>query len=121
MYKGMRKRGKYTDDYRVLVVKEYLSGGISKNALCRKYKIPQQVTLTNWIRKFVGDESKNTPMPEANPVPESEEIQKMRDEIKRLKLALYEEKMRAHAYDTMIDVAEEMFKIPIRKKADTKQ
>ena len=31
------------------------------------------------------------------------------------------EKLRAKAFDTMIDVAEEMFNIPIRKKAGTEQ
>jgi hypothetical protein len=32
-----------------------------------------------------------------------------------------EARLRAKAYDTMIDVAEEMFGIPIRKKPGTKQ
>ncbi len=35
--------------------------------------------------------------------------------------SLKDAKMRAHAFDTMIDVAEEMFNLPIRKKAGTKQ
>ena len=35
--------------------------------------------------------------------------------------ALKDANMRAEFYDTMIDVAEEMFKIPIRKKAGPKQ
>ncbi|MCS2765595.1 hypothetical protein NXV33_10750 [Bacteroides thetaiotaomicron] len=30
--------------------------------------------------------------------------------------SLKDAKMRAHAFDTMIDVAEEMFNLPIRKK-----
>ena len=42
-------------------------------------------------------------------------------ENERLRTALKHEKLRAQAYDTMTDVAEEMFNIPIRKKAGTKQ
>ena len=38
-----------------------------------------------------------------------------------LKKQLYQEKMRADFYDTMVDVAEEMFGIEIRKKAGTGQ
>ena len=38
-----------------------------------------------------------------------------------MKKQLYDETMRADLYDTMIDVAEEMFGIEIRKKADTGQ
>lgn len=42
-------------------------------------------------------------------------------EIKRLRKALELEKLRSKAFSTMIDVAEEMFNIPVRKKAGTKQ
>mgnify|MGYP006934681415 FL=1 len=56
-----------------------------------------------------------------SPKSESEEITRLKRELKEAKLALYQERMRADSYDTMIDVAEEMFKIPIRKKAGTKQ
>lgn len=41
---------KYTDEFRIAVVKEYLAGGISKHALSKKYSIPQQCTVSNWIR-----------------------------------------------------------------------
>jgi hypothetical protein len=40
----------------------------------------------------------------------------LRAEITRLKKELRHEKMRSEALDTMIDVAEEMFNIPVRKK-----
>ena len=52
---------------------------------------------------------------------ESEEIKALRKEVWDLKKQLYHEKMRADFYDTMVDVAEEMFGIEIRKKADTGQ
>lgn len=116
----MRRRGKYTDEFRLSVVKEYLEGGISKHALCKKHSIPQTVTLTTWIRKFVGEEKDEEPMKKEK-LAESEEIIRLKRELKEAKLALYQAQMRADAYDTMIDVAEEMFKIPIRKKAGTKQ
>ena len=50
-----------------------------------------------------------------------EDYNALRAEITRLKKELRQEKMRAEALDTMIDVAEEMFNIPVRKKAGTKQ
>ena len=52
---------------------------------------------------------------------DSEEIKALRKEVWDLKKQLYHEKMRADFYDTMVDVAEEMFGIEIRKKADTGQ
>jgi len=47
----------------------------------------------------------------------TEDYDSLRSEVTRLR----QEKMRADALDTMIDVAEEMFNIPVRKKAGTKQ
>ena len=50
-----------------------------------------------------------------------DELKVMKAENKRLQEALALEKLRSKAYDTMIDVAEANFNIPIRKKAGTKQ
>lgn len=44
-----------------------------------------------------------------------EEIRKLKAENERLRKELEMEKLRSKAYDTMIDVAEDMFNIPIRK------
>ena len=52
---------------------------------------------------------------------QAEEIKALREEVLELKKKLYNETMRADFYDTMIDVAEEMFDIEIRKKAGTRQ
>ncbi|MDE5850276.1 MAG: hypothetical protein K2H38_09060 [Muribaculaceae bacterium] len=51
----------------------------------------------------------------------AEDIAALRAEVTRLRKDLRHEKLRAEALDTMIDVAEEMFGIPVRKKAGTKQ
>ncbi len=42
-------------------------------------------------------------------------------ELKRLKRALELEKIRSEAFKHMIEVAEQQFNIPIRKKSGTKQ
>ena len=52
---------------------------------------------------------------------ESEETKALRREVMELKKQLYNETMRADFYDTMIDVAEEIFNIEIRKKNVTGQ
>ncbi len=52
---------------------------------------------------------------------QADEIKALREEIMELKKKLHSETMRADFYDTMIDVAEEMFNIEIRKKAGTGQ
>ena len=50
-----------------------------------------------------------------------EDVQALQKEVLRLKKELKREKMRADAYDMMIDLAEDAFKIPIRKKSGAEQ
>ena len=52
---------------------------------------------------------------------QAEELKALRAENLELRKKLHNETMRADFYDTMIDVAEEMFNIEIRKKAGTGQ
>lgn len=117
---------KYSKELQLSIVSEYLSGGISKYALCKKYNIPSSSSLNNWLRTFVGEETIGSDMKkkEKESLPGeglASEVARLEKELKEAKLALYQAQMRADVYDTMIDVAEEMFKIPIRKKAGTKR
>ena len=50
-----------------------------------------------------------------------DDVQALQAELARVKEELRKEKLRADAYDTMIDIAEDMFKVPIRKKAGAKR
>lgn len=58
--------------------------------------------------------------PMAKKSPE-DRVKELEAENKKLQKAMELEKLRSKAYDTMIDVAEETFNIPIRKKSGTKQ
>ena len=82
--------------------------------------------LFNWMDKFVNekelislsDNQSDNPMAKKNP---EDQIRELKAENKRLEKALEMEKLRAKAYDTMIDIAEQTFNIPIRKKSDSRQ
>lgn len=82
-------------------------------------------TFMNWVRIFerwnpeISECMKKEKRPKSSE--DSAAITALRLENERLRSELKHANMRAHAFDTMIDVAEEMFNIPIRKKADTKQ
>jgi site-specific recombinase XerD len=52
---------------------------------------------------------------------ESETVASLRKELRQLRKSLAEEHLRSIAYAKMIDIAEEMYHIEIRKKAGTKQ
>ena len=52
---------------------------------------------------------------------ESDVVKQLRAEKKELEKRLKQAEIKAEAYEEMINVAEAMFKIPIRKKAGAKQ
>ena len=51
----------------------------------------------------------------------TDDVQVLRARIDELEKQLRYEKMRAEAYNTMIDLAEDAFKVPIRKKPGAKR
>lgn len=78
-------------------------------------------TVAHWISIFAETNPEIHEQMKKDTVPTPEDYAKLQAEVARLQKALKDANMRAEFYDTMIDVAEEMFKIPIRKKAGPKQ
>jgi hypothetical protein len=76
--------------------------------------------LSNLIGQFLctalADRSKEQPSLQSD-----EEVKSLKAEIARLQAQLKYEQLRADAYDEMINVAESMFKIPVRKKVGAKR
>lgn len=107
------------------VVKEYFSTSISQEELKHKYGFKGNSTLYRWIRKF------DIPKPDDDFIKKQEimskEVRKSKSEleqesmIKKLESELAYEKLRTEALSTMIDIAENRFKISIRKKSGIKQ
>lgn len=116
--------GKYSfsEEDKISIVSEYVCGHVPASVIAEKYHIGTRQTLFNWMDKYVNEkelvslpeESENSDAM-AKKTPE-ERLQELEAENKRLQKALELEKLRSKAYDTMINLAEETFNIPIRKK-----
>lgn len=75
------------------------------------------------LANFVAESSKVAPHTLMKYTEEShdKELKDLQKKIADLEAQLNYQTMRAEAYDTMIDIAEKKFKIPIRIESDTKQ
>ena len=103
------------------VVRLHYLEGESKANLSRRFNVDFK-TVTVILRKFAAENDKSALlMGKDKTTDETEELKALRKENLELRKRLYEETMRADFYDTMVDVAEEMFGIEIRKKAGTGQ
>ena len=128
----MRKwKRKINDEtVKMSIVREYIETGLPASDIASKYGMSSPLVLYAWVDKYLSRKDFLSLEPETdNPTDMAkktkqqleDELKKAKEENKRLKEALELEKLRSRAFDTMIDVAEKNFNIPIRKKAGTKQ
>lgn len=116
----MKKVNFYSDEFKRSVVNEVLRGIISKEEARWKYGIKGKSAVLDWIRKF--EESKKGTMNAKKKFGKSgKSIEELEAENERLKQELELEQLRSRALNVMIDIAEDQFKIPIRKKHGARQ
>ena len=121
MEKTKKRRKNLSQEEKMEMVKLYYLEGVSQSELARKHGT-SQAAVSKIISKFAAENDKSVLLMKNKPTDsQSEEIKALKKEVLELKKQLYDETMRADFYDTMIDVAEEMFGIEIRKKAGTGQ
>ena len=110
-----------SNEEKMEIIKLHHLEGVSQCELARRYDTRQPV-VSRIISKFAAENDKSALLMKKHTTDSlSEENKALRKEVLELKKKLYDETMRADFYDTMVDVAEEMFGIEIRKKAGTGQ
>ena len=127
----MKSVNHYPDDFKQKVIREVLSGQLTKEAAQRKYLLGGKSAVLEWMRKFGIENkpiSKHTTImnlqkksPTKVETVDMSEVAALKKKIKELELQLEYERLRTEALDTMINVAETRFNIPIRKKPGAKQ
>jgi len=90
------------------IIEEYLGGGISLRELSRRYGI-NHTAIHRWVKAYERGEEVEKRRPEA--------IRQMPRDVARLQRELYEARLEAKLYRTMIEVAERELGVPIRKKS----
>jgi transposase len=121
----------YTESERHEIIQEYLSSGCSKKEIWKKYTGKQdhghllrwmeqlgyyQIEKPNFIANLPSMPKKKTGATSE----ESFENLQLKKRIAELEKQLKDAELKAIAFSTMVDVAEKEYKIPIRKKFNTK-
>lgn len=119
-------------DIQQQAVKEYLIDGIPYRALAKKYNVSRS-TINKWVLVYQGIhniprshkqvsydlQQKTLGKKSKQPLPQHHS--ELENKIALLEKQLEWEKLKSHALDTMINVAERELNIDIRKKHGTKQ
>lgn len=119
-----RKAGEIGISERHQIIQEFLSSNQSKVEIWHKYtgQTEEHGQILRWMRMYgYSDEPKKINFApimskEKNISKDSIDAAKLKQRIKELEQALEYSELKAKAYSTMIDVAEEELKISIRKK-----
>lgn len=111
----------YSMAFKLGVVQEVESGELGVCAAARKYGIQSHKTVTTWLLKYGSFDWENKPLSKS---PKSKDQRILEQEARirllekqnaRLEYQLKQTDKKALFFDMMIDMAEEEFKIPIRK------
>jgi transposase-like protein len=117
-----RTQKDYSLSFKLGVVEEIERGELGIKACARKYGIQSHSTVTNWLRKYgtfdwVNKSYKQMPKSKDQRILELEQQIKLLEKQKsQLENQVNTADKKAIFFDIMIDIAEEEFKIPIRKK-----
>ena len=125
----MRKKPtKYTHEERLALLREYHESGMSKYRFAKEKGFSSQIMLSVWTKTYESgeqglvlpsEESEND-MAHKSKVQLREDNEHLRKRIKELEKALEVSHLETKARDMLIDKAEELFDIPIRKKSGVK-
>lgn len=113
----------YSYAFKLSVVKEIENGELGIKAAARKYGIQSHSTVTNWLRKFgnfdwVNKSTVKMPKSKDQRLLELEQkVLLLERQKKELEKRVETSDKKVIFFDMMIDIAEEEFKIPIRKKS----
>lgn len=122
-----RTQKDYTMSFKLQVVQEIELGELSTHAACRKYGIQARSTIVQWLRKFGNFDWENQ-TPSNMPKSPEQKIMELEAQVKLLEKQkafleqqAYVADKKAIIFDMMIDIAEQEYKIDIRKNLPPEQ
>ena len=104
------------------IVYEVLTGNITKEQARRIYGLKGKSGVLNWMRKFASIDPKaygTDPLPKLKTM--KQETIELKARIKELEEELTRTKLKARAYQIMVENAEKYFGIDLGKKRGAKQ
>lgn len=113
--KRITKHRKYSEDFKLKIVKEYETG---KSSVCELEKIYDisNASIYNWIYKYSHYNKKSVQVVEMKDS-QAEKIKHMVARIKELERAVGQKQMNIDFLEKMIDLAKEQYDIDIKKNS----
>lgn len=117
--KKIKHLRKFSEDFKLKIVKEYERGEMSVPELEKYYQIGNP-TIYNWIYKYSDYNKKEIQVVEFKNS-QMNKIKQLEERIKELERAVGQKQMHVDYLEKMIELAKEEFDIDIKKNSNTPQ
>ena len=108
---------RYTESFKLAVVREYERGALNKKQVARKHGIPGHNTILRWCRKY----GKLHYLPQRSGMIGRPMKDPTKQKIKELEQALKDERLKVRAYEKLLEVIKREDGINLLKKDAAKQ
>jgi transposase-like protein len=114
---GRRTIIRYSEAFKLKVLKEIESGQITQSQAVKKYGITHDATVHYWIKKYskhhLLQRVVRIEMP--NEIKQSEIIKQLKEEKRKLESALAQTQVKLIVYETLVDVAGRELNMDLKK------
>ena len=115
--KRINRRRKFSEDFKLKIVKDYESGKFSVVEMAKIYDISYQ-TIYNWIYKYSKYNKQSIQVVEMKDS-QAHKMKQMEARIKELEQAVGQKQMNIDYLEKMIELAKENYDIDIKKNSNT--
>jgi len=115
--KRIRKKRKFSEEFKLKIVKEYESGEFSVLEMTKMYDISAQV-IYRWIYKYSKYNKQSIQVVEMKDS-QAHKMKQLEARIKELEQAVGQKQMNIDYLEKMIDLAKEHYDIDIKKKSNS--
>lgn len=122
-----KKRMQYERTFKLEVLRDYYSSGLSLHAISKKWGLSDHTVLIKWKHQYPVDSEllsldlKTVTFYSKMSLSQKSKGELLEEEVLRLKKALEMEKLRSRAFEKLLELTEEEEGIKILKKAGAKQ
>lgn len=116
--KRINIKRKFSEEFKLLRIKEYESGAFTILQLAKMYKIKPQ-NIYNWIYKYSTYNKKNVVVVESKNS-SSEKLKEQEKRIQELERIVGQKQLKIDYLEKMVDIASEKFDYDIKKNSECK-
>ena len=116
---GERQNRHFSESFKVKKVQEIERGITRISEICKEYEV-SDTSVRKWILKY-STMKKKTERLIVESQSDTQKILDLKKQIAELERLLGQKQIQLEFKDTMIEIAEEMYKIDIKKKLGTKE